>query len=728
LSFGAGGSVLNMTPGASQAVQSRLVGANNTVTRGGTGTALITGTGLGGTVGGSNTSTINFDTTLPGQIGQNGAVGANNRAILPWLLLETGGTTSFATFSAAGAGEVGLRQLTASEMAVADTLTGNANLLLTAANTAAAGVQTYNSITFDVSGSLAINAGSTVLLDSGGILARVNSVISGSGRGILSGANTFNRELIIQVQGGATLDIGTVASPVTIYSVNGTGLTKGGAGTLSLNTATSYLGNTTVNAGTLRFGQSGTPLSNAMFLPFTTAPGVGGLGSGPSGQSLIVQAGGTVDLNGSAQTFGNLTSAGTLPGTGGTILNSSATAASLRIGITGNGTWAGNISSGTGAINLVKDGGNTWTVVSNNSMSGSLTLQGGQTLLQDSGAFSGVSDVIIRRAALVWNDNGISAAARFNSGADLTLNSGAFVYQARGGTNGTAQIGDLTLAGGSSIITSTPSLGTARLTINSLAGRVAGSTLTFSSAGAPGSNGNIFFTSAPTLANGIIGGWALALGVDPAANGSTNVEFATYESAGGVRLNGTYLTTLANNTAISGTSLENTNVKVGTVTGAASTVIVSAGGGAVNSVTLSGGTSNLLFSTPTDTLTVKSGGVLAGLDNSTRNIGNTANPGRLTAGTGQPELFLHIGQGTLNVNSAIVDNNVALSVVLAGVSQTANNPNITLLGVNTYTGTTYVNGVSVNLNTIGGNAIPGTLIISGGTTGTDSMPIGNSTV
>ena len=63
------------------------------------------------------------------------------------------------------------------------------------------------------------------------------------------------------------------------------------------------------------------------------------------------------------------------------------------------------------------------------------------------------------------------------------------------------------------------------------------------------------------------------------------------------------------------------------------------------------------------------------------------------------------------------------------MSQSANTPAVTLTGANTYTGTTYVNGIIVRLNSTDGPAINGPLIISGGNNnGTDSLPITNSTI
>ena len=46
--------------------------------------------------------------------------------------------------------------------------------------------------------------------------------------------------------------------------------------------------------------------------------------------ALIVNAGATLNLNGSAQTFGNLTSSGTLPGAGGFITNTASVATAFQ--------------------------------------------------------------------------------------------------------------------------------------------------------------------------------------------------------------------------------------------------------------------------------------------------------------------------------------------------------------------------------------------------------------
>ncbi|MEI9897826.1 MAG: hypothetical protein WDN28_29210 [Chthoniobacter sp.] len=319
----------------------------------------------------------------------------------------------------------------------------------------------------------------------------------------------------------------------------------------------------------------------------------------------------------------------------------------------------------------------------------------------------------------------------------LTLDGGAFSYVSRSGTNGFVSLGNLNLAAGASDVLvnvgGTSGLGTASVNFNSLATRSPGATLNFAaSGGAIGDNPFVTFSTAPTLVNGIIGGWATVTGLDDNAGGS-NAEFATYDPATGVRaLTGSMLTTLTVANTLATNATPTANVRIG------STLVqtVAAGGETINSLTMSSfnstaAASTISFANTGDTLTLASGGLLSGTDSAGRNIGTSAVRGQLTTGATQPELFLHNGANTLTIYSKIIDNGVAggMNVVLDAMSQTATIiPTVALANANTYQGTTYVNGIAVNLvNTTGaGNAIPGNLIITGGNNnGTDSLAIAN---
>ena len=129
---------------------------------------------------------------------------------------------------------------------------------------------------------------------------------------------------------------------------------QGRGGTLALSAQELYIGQTTINGGTLQLSST-TP--NTLFLPFSTAPAAGATVSIPNSQIFQINAGGTLDLNGSNQIVSNLQQAGSnLPFTGGVVKNTGA-AATFYVSPQASQTWAGNISGAN--INLVRASGNT---------------------------------------------------------------------------------------------------------------------------------------------------------------------------------------------------------------------------------------------------------------------------------------------------------------------------------------------------------------------------------
>jgi len=101
-------------------------------------------------------------------------------------------------------------------------------------------------------------------------------------------------------------------------------------------------------------------------------------------QALSVNNG-TLDLNGRNQVVGVLSSTNVLPGTGGTITNSSGTAATFTT--SGTGTFGGVI---TGNLGFTRSGNTTTTLTSNNTYSGNTTIRGGVLQLRDAGAITPV--------------------------------------------------------------------------------------------------------------------------------------------------------------------------------------------------------------------------------------------------------------------------------------------------------------------------------------------------
>jgi autotransporter-associated beta strand protein len=143
----------------------------------------------------------------------------------------------------------------------------------------------------------------------------------------------------------------------------------GGAstGVVTFGGNSTYLGGTTINAGTLKLTGVGTAL-------------------GSINGNLAVNTGGTLDLNNTSQ------GVGALNGTGGTITNvvGTATAKTLTVGnnnATG-GSYAGviaNSGNSTGTLGLTKVGTGTQTLTGANTYTGKTIVMGGTLLLSGAG-------------------------------------------------------------------------------------------------------------------------------------------------------------------------------------------------------------------------------------------------------------------------------------------------------------------------------------------------------
>ncbi len=728
--------VVTLTPGGGKNVQFKaasLLRTGNFTTKG---TALFRGAGLGTATAASltaGTANITFTTVPTGAaaFGQTGAAGSPNRAILPWALVDTatgGPGSSFATYSTGN----GLQVLQVGDFTA--TLIAINNVVATAALTAPAGGLTINSLTLKTGGGLTIGAGNNIALDSGGLLATATAGISGAG--LLT--TTSDREIIIHTAGSGT--ILTIGTPIATAG----GLTKAGDGTLTLTAHNTFTGQTRLNGGTTKLAGG----VNTIFFPLSTPPVAGATATVPRGNSLFVDAGATLDLNGNDQRIGGLSSIATvasgtaLPGTSGTITNTSGITANFRFTRSTNNIVPTILA---GNLNIQRDGTGVIVFTSPSTYTGSTTLTGGTLTLQDGGGLLNTSSLAIRRAALKLDDTQLQTATRVNASATVGLDGGAITFLSRsGGTADALNLGAMTLNTGASIITQTlggtspaTSTGTSTVNIASLA-RSQGATITFAATAAGtnvqlGDNPRVFLgTGTPALTGGLVGGWATTLGYNSASPLSLNgsFDFASYDPVTGFRP--------TSYTAAFGVG---NNVNVEPDSAGASVTTLAAGDTAANSLRIGGtGTTTsttLAYSSASDLLNLQTGGLLSTNSNSPRFIGALPDAGRLTAGgtaaSGTSELFIHNGAPTqpgptasLTINAQIVNNpnGAQVAVVLGGLSQSST---IQLNGTNTYTGTTYVNGVNVNLNSPG-LAIPGNLIISGGTAGGDSQTSGNQTV
>ena len=357
--------------------------------------------------------------------------------------------------------------------------------------------------------------------------------------------------------------------------------------------------------------------------------------------------------------------------------------------------------------------------------------------MQDGGALVNTTAIAIRRAVLSIDDSGLQTAVRVNPLATVALDGGAISFLSRsGGTQDALSLGAMSLNSGASLIRQnlgnggTAATGTSTVNLASLA-RSQGATVNFTAVANNnvqlGDNPRVLLgTGAPALTGGLVGGWATTQGYNSAnpASGSASFDFATYDAVAGFRPAGYTAIFAAGNNV----NLEPNNAGVAQTT-------LAAGDTAINSLRIGGlgstTSTTLAFNSATDVLNLQTGGLLGTGGSGTRAIGSVPEEGRLTAGGGAvggtSELFIHNGASTLTVNAQIINNpaGAQVAVVLGAMSQTST---ILLRGSNTYTGTTYANGVNVSLNSAG-LAIPGNLVINGGTAaGADSQATGSQTV
>ena len=447
-----------------------------------------------------------------------------------------------------------------------------------------------------------------------------------------------------------------------------------------------------VNGGTLNLNSGG---NNTL--------AVAGLAGAAGLSSLYVNTSTTlVDLLGYSQAVGVLGSTNILPGTGGTVTNSNGTSAAVLTSA-GGGSFGGVLA---GNLAFTRSGNSTTLLTNANTYTGETVVRGGTLQLRDVGSISSTAGLKVYYGSVNWDNYGMNPMAnptptRLQPANAVTLQGGTFMLTGGGSTDTVVALNSVTAAGGGNVINMQPYANegsTIKLTIGNLV-RNASTHATFNLNGwttnnstgvnTLGSQGltntsNLFFTqiggvafSAATVAanNGLIGGWAVADGN----------AFATYTDTFGVVSLGSgwgYTTSYTGSditsAILTGNYSDSSNRTMGNGVKQMNSLRMTPGGTqtitAVNGTTYEFGVGIVTNANQQITFDAFDS------SNTLRGIGPNA------------ELFIFINQGTTTLRP-IITNTTALVSFGGATLQLAPQ-----FGDNNYTGGTFVNGGTLNLN------------------------------
>lgn len=279
---------------------------------------------------------------------------------------------------------------------------------------------------------------------------------------ITSSAASLNQNIDLS---SYQLTLNNSSSSTSSGIISGTGsLVKSGLGSFTLSGANEYIGNTTINAGTLIAANNSalgttagtTSISSNASLAFqggvSIAENITAVGVGVSSTGAILNNSGNNSLTGDI-TFSGATTVGSSLGT---LTIDSASTTINDIGSNLTFTGAGNISIAdaiaTGSGTLTKSGAGTLTLSGANNYTGNTTMSGGKILLGHASGV-GTSAVTVSSGTLDLNGYSLSNAlnlsgtgissvgALYNSSTSAVIISGAITL---GGTTSISSLGNIT--------------------------------------------------------------------------------------------------------------------------------------------------------------------------------------------------------------------------------------------------------------------------------------------
>jgi len=259
-----------------------------------------------------------------------------------------------------------------------------------------------------------IGNGTTLDNASGGTVTALDSTNSGGGGRVyidgsftylgtggalnLSPGSTTADQIVLDVSPTITVNNNTLIFSKGVNEANGSqGFTKAGAGTLTLSSAGSYTGGTTMNGGVLNIGAATAMGATTGILTFT----------GPS----------TLNLTSYSPTIGALASSGSY----GTITANSGSR-SLTVNQTENTSFGGVIENGGAtSVSLVKDGTGKLILNGANTYTGGTTVNGGTLLANNTtGSGTGTNVVTVASGGALGGTGAIAGAVYVADGGTLT--------------------------------------------------------------------------------------------------------------------------------------------------------------------------------------------------------------------------------------------------------------------------------------------------------------------
>lgn len=480
--------------------------------------------------------------------------------------------------------------------------------------------------------------------------------LGSSGTGIGINHNAFNLQTISSALVlGSTQTINVAEAPAALTISGGIsgstfGLTKTGAGLLTLSASNTFTGPVTLSAGTVA-------TSNI-------AVGVGS-GLGATASTLVFD-GGSLRYTGSTTTTAKTFSINT----GKTATIDVSTAANTL-------TMSGAAASTTGG--LTKTGAGTLALSGTHLYTGDTSINQGTLSLTVSNAISSSSKLVLGGQSTALHN-----AGNVNSG----LSTATLSVTGAASTSSTQTFNGVTLKQGNNAIVATSGTGGSMTlalgTITPNAGGAVNFTLPASGA-ITVSNANV---------NGILGGWATVGGSAWATNSSGNVAALT-----------TGYTTIASGTAIA--SDATTNVAITTAASGISTMAAS-GTTDINTLQLNGNNAYTLNIGTGNILRLGAQGGILFSGTTAQTIGtNTATGGTLTAGGADNtdgQIVIHAANLPA-INSAIKDNGTGKVTLVINSTSGGGGQTLNLnASASNYSGGTYINSgkvLATNVNAFG---------------------------